>query len=161
MWISSVKGCPVFYLTSGAPVQEEAEEDSAGIGCTCWSKDLADELDLGSEIKRNEGWLLGFQPQHLRAPLWDGEDGRSGSSVHVMWTSLISGYGRRDVQMWKFDSEWARNHRGLFHHPFPSLSACSPTLIWCVSAQMEAKRSNSDHSVTGRSYFLNEHLTPS
>lgn len=105
-------------------------------GCACWSKDLADELDLASEIKRNQGWLLGFQPQHLRAPFWDGEDGRSGSSEHVMWTSLISGYGRRDVEMWKFDSECAGNHRGLFHHPFPSRSACSPTLIWCFSAQM-------------------------
>lgn len=115
---------------------EECEEDSAGLGCACWSKDLADELDLGSEIKRNQGWLLGFRPQHLRAPFWDGENGRSGSSEHVMWTSLISEYGRRDVERSRFDSEWARDHRALFHHPFPSLSACSPTLIWCFSAQM-------------------------
>lgn len=40
MWISSVKGCPVFYLASGAPMQEEAEEDSAGIGCAADRKTL-------------------------------------------------------------------------------------------------------------------------
>lgn len=121
-----------------------------GMGCTCQLKDFDGEVDLGSEKKKNQGtWGYLY---------WNGGDRRSGSSV--LWGGQALFKGMVDVT-WRC-GHWVLSELEIIVRspsiPIPSslLLHPHPHLVFLCS-----DRSHLEDSVTGTSYFLNEHLNPS